>query len=71
MILQFVYADEQSAQYIIQMVDEMEKEEVDLMQGSRIGSGTALSGGMPLYRHCHVSGKTGKLYIQNAINRLS
>lgn len=37
-------------EYIMQMVDEMEKEKVDLMQGSRIGSGTALSGGMPLYK---------------------
>ncbi|NLL14050.1 MAG: glycosyltransferase family 2 protein [Fibrobacter sp.] len=47
-----LHADEQyPPEYIIQMVDEMEKEEVDLMQGSRIGSGTALSGGMPLYKY--------------------
>lgn len=47
-----LHADEQyPPEYIMQMVDVMEKEEVDLMQGSRIGSGTALSGGMPLYKY--------------------
>ncbi len=47
-----LHADEQyPPEYIMQMVDVMEKEKVDLMQGSRIGSGTALSGGMPLYKY--------------------
>lgn len=47
-----LHADEQyPPEYITQMIDVMEKEDIDLMQGSRIGSGTALSGGMPLYKY--------------------
>lgn len=47
-----LHADEQyPPEYILQMVDEMKKEDIDLMHGSRIGSGTALSGGMPLYKY--------------------
>lgn len=32
-------------------VDHMRKGRIDVLQGSRIGSGTALSGGMPLYKY--------------------
>jgi len=47
-----LHADEQyPPEYTIPMVDVMGKEGIDLMQGSRIGSGTALSGGMPLYKY--------------------
>jgi glycosyltransferase involved in cell wall biosynthesis len=34
-----------------EFVAKMKKEHVDLLQGSRIASGTALSGGMPLYKY--------------------
>jgi glycosyltransferase involved in cell wall biosynthesis len=33
------------------LVDELHHRELDLLQGSRIASGTALSGGMPLYKY--------------------
>ncbi len=46
-----LHADEQyPPEYIVQMIDLMHEKDVDLMQGSRISSGTALSGGMPLYK---------------------
>jgi len=32
-------------------IDAMESQRINLMQGSRIASGTALSGGMPLYKY--------------------
>lgn len=32
-------------------IDEMQRHRVDILQGSRIASGTALSGGMPLYKY--------------------
>ncbi len=35
---------------ILEFVSEMEKGAIDLLQGSRIASGTAISGGMPFYK---------------------
>jgi hypothetical protein len=32
-------------------IDDMTARHIDILQGSRIGSGTALSGGMPLYKY--------------------
>ena len=51
-----VHADGQyPPEQITEIVDKMGKEQVDIMQGSRIASGTALSGGMPPYKY--VAGK--------------
>jgi glycosyltransferase involved in cell wall biosynthesis len=36
---------------VLDFVDAMRSNSIDLMQGSRIASGTALSGGMPLYKY--------------------
>ncbi len=36
---------------IVEFVNKMSKESIDILQGSRIASGTALSGGMPLYKY--------------------
>lgn len=36
---------------ITRFVDDMAAHHIDILQGSRIGSGTALSGGMPLYKY--------------------
>lgn len=47
-----LHADEQyPPESIPEMINVMEKNEIDLIQGSRISSGTALSGGMPLYKY--------------------
>ncbi len=46
-----LHSDEQyPPEKITEMIGAMEIGKVDLMQGSRISSGTALSGGMPLYK---------------------
>jgi hypothetical protein len=46
-----VHADEQYPPEVIgDFVKEMELQNIDILQGSRIASGTALSGGMPLYK---------------------
>ncbi len=46
-----LHADGQYAPEIIpQFVEKIESEQYDIVQGSRIASGTALSGGMPLYK---------------------
>jgi len=36
---------------IVDFVDKMGCESIDVLQGSRIASGTALSGGMPMYKY--------------------
>ena len=36
---------------VIRFVDAMAEGGIDLMQGSRLASGTALSGGMPMYKY--------------------
>lgn len=47
-----LHSDEQyPPESIAEMIYIMQKEGVDLMQGSRHSSGTALSGGMPLYKY--------------------
>lgn len=51
-----IHADGQYPPEVLpECVEKMDKEEIDLLQGSRIASGTALSGGMPLYKY--VAGK--------------
>lgn len=42
-------------EYIDEIVSEMIQKKIDLMQGSRIASGKALSGGMPIYKY--IAGK--------------
>jgi glycosyltransferase involved in cell wall biosynthesis len=47
-----VHADGQyPPEAIADFVEAMQSNRIDLMQGSRIASGTALSGGMPLYKY--------------------
>jgi glycosyltransferase involved in cell wall biosynthesis len=47
-----IHADGQySPEVLGQLVRELEGRGLDLLQGSRIASGTALSGGMPLYKY--------------------
>jgi glycosyltransferase involved in cell wall biosynthesis len=47
-----VHADGQyPPESVLDFVDAMRSNSIDLMQGSRIASGTALSGGMPLYKY--------------------
>lgn len=47
-----VHADGQySPERLPALVEELRRRELDLLQGSRIASGTALSGGMPLYKY--------------------
>lgn len=60
-IVACVHADGQySPEALPALVDELRRRRLDLLQGSRIASGTALSGGMPVYK-----------YVANAIlNRL-
>jgi glycosyltransferase involved in cell wall biosynthesis len=51
-----VHADGQyPPEAVLDFVEAMSAHRVDLMQGSRIASGTALSGGMPLYKY--IAGK--------------
>ncbi len=46
-----VHADEQyPPEVIVDFVNKMRTQSIDILQGSRIASGTALSGGMPLYK---------------------
>jgi glycosyltransferase involved in cell wall biosynthesis len=46
-----VHSDEQYPPEVIEeFVEKMNKQGIDILQGSRIASGTALSGGMPLYK---------------------
>jgi glycosyltransferase involved in cell wall biosynthesis len=46
-----VHSDEQyPPEVIVDFVEIMRTQEIDILQGSRIASGTALSGGMPLYK---------------------
>lgn len=46
-----LHSDEQyPPEQIKDMINAMETDRIDLMQGSRISSGTALSGGMPVYK---------------------
>ncbi|MBN2188320.1 MAG: glycosyltransferase family 2 protein [Chitinispirillaceae bacterium] len=47
-----VHADGQyPPEAVLDFVEAMRSNRIDLMQGSRIASGTALSGGMPLYKY--------------------
>lgn len=47
-----VHADGQyPPEAVSEFVEAMRSQAIDLMQGSRIASGTALSGGMPLYKY--------------------
>jgi glycosyltransferase involved in cell wall biosynthesis len=47
-----VHADGQySPEVLPALLDELERRQLDILQGSRIASGTALSGGMPLYKY--------------------
>jgi glycosyltransferase involved in cell wall biosynthesis len=47
-----VHADGQYApEELPAMLETLEQQELDLLQGSRIASGTALSGGMPAYKY--------------------
>jgi glycosyltransferase involved in cell wall biosynthesis len=47
-----VHADGQyPPEAVLDFVEAMRSNSIDLMQGSRIASGTALSGGMPLYKY--------------------
>lgn len=47
-----VHADGQySPELLPALLDELERRQIDILQGSRIASGTALSGGMPLYKY--------------------
>lgn len=47
-----VHADGQyPPEAVTEFVEAMRSKDIDLMQGSRIASGTALSGGMPLYKY--------------------
>ena len=60
-----VHADSQyPPEAVPEFVETMHLHHIDLMQGSRIASGTALSGGMPLYKYV-----TGRLLtaIENAM----
>ncbi|MBN1601457.1 MAG: glycosyltransferase family 2 protein [Chitinispirillaceae bacterium] len=46
-----LHADEQyPPEVVIDFIETMKSGKIDLLQGSRIASGTALSGGMPLYK---------------------
>ncbi len=47
-----IHADGQyPPEAILRFVEEMVRHNIDILQGSRIASGTALSGGMPLYKY--------------------
>lgn len=52
---------------IEEFVREMKKKSIDILQGSRHASGTALKGGMPLYKY--IAGKT-LTFIENSIFNL-
>jgi glycosyltransferase involved in cell wall biosynthesis len=63
-----VHADGQyPPEAVSEFVEAMRLQSIDLMQGSRIASGTALSGGMPLYKYI-----AGRLLtaLENATFRL-
>jgi glycosyltransferase involved in cell wall biosynthesis len=63
-----VHADGQyPPEAVADFVERMQLNSIDLMQGSRIASGTALSGGMPLYKYA-----AGRLLtvLENAVFRL-
>lgn len=63
-----VHADGQyPPEYIPGFIDCMEKEGYDLLQGSRIASGTALRGGMPLYKY--LAGKC-LTFLENSVFKL-
>ena len=48
-----IHADGQySPEALPRLVSEMRARAVDVLQGSRIAPGTALAGGMPLYKYC-------------------
>jgi glycosyltransferase involved in cell wall biosynthesis len=49
---------------IPRFVDTIEREGFDLLQGSRIASGTALSGGMPLYKY---AGNRMLTFLENRV----
>jgi glycosyltransferase involved in cell wall biosynthesis len=52
-----LHADGQYApEELPRLLDELQRRDLDLVQGSRIASGTALSGGMPLYKY--LAGRT-------------
>ncbi|MBN2035681.1 MAG: glycosyltransferase family 2 protein [Chitinispirillaceae bacterium] len=54
-----VHADGQyPPESVLPFVDAMAEKNIDLMQGSRIASGTALRGGMPLYKYLAGKGLT-------------
>jgi len=53
---------------ILEGVEKMKKESIDLLQGSRIASGNALQGGMPLYKY--VFGRM-LTQLENAVFRMS
>jgi glycosyltransferase involved in cell wall biosynthesis len=63
-----VHADGQyPPESVLSFVQAMIEKRIDLMQGSRIASGTALSGGMPLYKYA-----AGRMLtaLENAVFRL-
>lgn len=54
-----LHADGQYAPELLpELLAELERRELDILQGSRIASGTALSGGMPLYKYVAGRGLT-------------
>jgi glycosyltransferase involved in cell wall biosynthesis len=60
-----VHADEQyPPEVVVDFVNEMELKNIEILQGSRIASGTALSGGMPL--HKFIAGKA-LTFIENRV----
>lgn len=63
-----VHADGQyPPEYIQRFIECMRKDGYDLIQGSRIASGTAISGGMPLYKY--VAGKC-LTFLENTVFKL-
>ncbi|MCK5798967.1 MAG: glycosyltransferase family 2 protein [Deltaproteobacteria bacterium] len=64
-----VHADGQYAPEVLpDLVASLQERRLDLIQGSRIASGTALSGGMPLYKYLGNRGLTG---LENFVFGLS
>lgn len=64
-----LHADGQyPAELISEFIQHMESWDYDILQGSRIASGTALSGGMPFYKF--VAGKI-LTFLENRVFRLS
>ncbi len=64
-----IHADGQYAPEVLpDLVASLQERHLDLIQGSRIASGTALSGGMPLYKYLGNRGLTG---LENLVFGLS